>query len=406
MPKVNPNILIWARKTAGFTKEKAAEKLGINPAYGQTPVERMESLECGKIEPTRPLLLKMAKQYRRPLLTFYMGEPPSRGDRGEDFRTLPTGIPESQNALVDALVRQTRARQSMVKAALVEADEVPSLGFIESFNISKKINPLKKALMKIFNIDIEEFRQKRDVNRAFQYLREKIEKKGVFVLLVGNLGSFHTNLDTEIFRGFALADNIAPFIVINNRDTKAAWSFTLLHELAHLMLGKTGVSGASSESQIEKFCNDVASEILFPAKEVQVLFTDLNINDLSHKEAQDLIQTHATDHKISASMLAYKLFRIDKITEKQWKTFRDAFRERWIDSRDRERARRRDSEGGPSYYRVKMHDLGGPLVNLVDRMMSAGVLSTTRAGKILDVKPKNVQNLFTRSVLIPAGQEQ
>jgi Zn-dependent peptidase ImmA (M78 family) len=90
----------------------------------------------------------------------------------------------------------------------------------------------------------------------------------VFVLLLGNLGSHHTNIDAEVFRGFAVADPLAPFIVINDQDARPAWSFTALHELAHLWLGATGVSGQSLEAQIERYCNDVAGEILLPTAEV------------------------------------------------------------------------------------------------------------------------------------------
>ena len=86
-------------------------------------------------------------------------------------------------------------------------------------------------------------------------LRAKVESAGVFVLLIGNLGSHHSALGLEAFRGFALADPIAPFIVINDQDAKAAWSFTLLHELAHLWVGATGVSGQFTEGQLERFYN-------------------------------------------------------------------------------------------------------------------------------------------------------
>ena len=65
----------------------------------------------------------------------------------------------------------------------------------------------------------------------------------MFVLLKGDLGNYRTAIDVEVFRGFAIADDIAPFVVINDNDSKAAWSFTLLHELTHLLLGQTGISG-------------------------------------------------------------------------------------------------------------------------------------------------------------------
>lgn len=404
MPRVNPEILLWAREAAGLTQEDAAEKLGVNAAYGQPPVERIESWETGEVEPTRALLVKMAKQYRRPLLTFYMSAPPRKGDRGEDFRTLPDAVPASQNALVDTLLRQTKARQSMVRDALVEAEEDQPLGFIGSVTITEPVSGVKDRLNEIFDIDIIQFRQKNSAANAFKYLREKVEAKGIFVLLAGNLGSHHTNLPTEIFRGFALADDVAPFVVINDLDSKAAWSFTLLHEVVHLLLGETGVSGSLAESRIEKFCNDVASEVLFPSEDIRTLFADVNLSGLAQNEIQEIISDYATARNVSASMLAYKLLRMELLDENMWRAVSAAFRRFWVDARNDKRASRDPNEKGPSYYKVKRYKLGGSLVTLVDRMMSAGVLSTTRAGKILDVGPKNVENLFSQQAPIPAGR--
>jgi len=78
--------------------------------------------------PSRPLLVKMAKQYRRPLLVFYMSKPPRKGDRGSDFRTLPEDYSTVENALLDALIRDVAARQSMVRATLEEQEEARQIG--------------------------------------------------------------------------------------------------------------------------------------------------------------------------------------------------------------------------------------------------------------------------------------
>src|SRR5260221_12153582 len=107
-------------------------------------------------------------------------------------------------------------------------------------------------------IKLAEFRSQRSPELAFTLLRARAEAAGVFVLLIGNLGSHHTAIDAEAFRGFALADTIAPFIVINDQDHRSAWSFTLIHELAHLWLGTTGVSGGSAHHPNEKIFENVA----------------------------------------------------------------------------------------------------------------------------------------------------
>jgi hypothetical protein len=94
------------------------------------------------------------------------------------------------------------------------------------------------------------------------YLREGAEKARAFVLLMGNLGNHHTGLDARAFRGFAFADPIAPFVVINKNDSRAAWSVMLLHELAHLWLGQTSVSGYDGEGEAERFCDAVAARFM------------------------------------------------------------------------------------------------------------------------------------------------
>src|SRR5205823_4825451 len=122
MPRVNPDILKWARETAGLTLEDASQKLAIGEARGVSGEERLAAYEVGAREPSRPLLLRMSKQYRRPLLTFYMSEAPRLGERGQDFRTLPPEHSRAQDALVDALIRDVRARQEMVRAVLEDED--------------------------------------------------------------------------------------------------------------------------------------------------------------------------------------------------------------------------------------------------------------------------------------------
>src|SRR5262245_66106978 len=89
MPRVNPEILSWARKTAGFSQSDAVEKLGINDARGVAAVDRLAAIESGAKEPSRPLLLSMARHYRRPLVTFYVSASPRKRDRGDVFRKVP-----------------------------------------------------------------------------------------------------------------------------------------------------------------------------------------------------------------------------------------------------------------------------------------------------------------------------
>jgi len=398
MPKVNPEILIWARETSGLSLDEAAKKIGLKEAHNLRPAERLSLLEKGINEPTRPLLLKMTKQYRRPLLTFYMSRKPITGDRGHDFRTLPDAYSPYQNALVDTLVRQVRARQSMVKAALIEEEEDEKLNYINIISRNENIKDATDKFQILFNINLEKFRSQTTIEKAFKYLRDLLEKAGIFVLLTSNLGSSHTDIDIEYFRGFALADEIAPFIIINKLDSKYAWTFTLLHEVVHLMLGETGISGFKAETKIEKFCNDVASEFLLPTNEAVEFFRNSFLNEASHEDVQRIITKFANERNISSSMVAYKLYRNKLLNEAKWIELSSAFRAYWIAKRKEQRLVRKDKETIIPYYTVKRSGLGASLVSFVDRMMSSGTLSTTKASKILDVNPKKIQKLFSSQI--------
>lgn len=398
MPAVNPQILVWARESAGFDVAAASKKLAVADTKTSSAIEKLNAYEAGQRAPSRSLLVRMAKQYRRPLLTFYLSEPPRPGNRGEDFRTLTHDVDPSQNALVDALIRNVRARQEIVKDALVSAQEREALAFVDSYDISAGTQGLVEKIQQSIGFDRDQYRQFRTQAEAFKYLRTCVEGTGVFTLLLGNLGSHHTNLSTEAFRGFALSDKIAPFVVINDQDAKAAWSVTLLHEVAHLWLGETGISGGTYERGIEKFCNEVASEILVPEIELKVRFDygALSDQESSINEIDDL----AAKWKVSSRLVAFRLLRQKAINQQQYEQLGKIFFERWQAERKKRKAKDRSSDSHPSYYTIKRHRVGTALVDVSERLLRSGELSTTRAATVLGVRALKVEKMFTEPRLV------
>ncbi|MCV5934791.1 ImmA/IrrE family metallo-endopeptidase, partial [Escherichia coli] len=51
---------------------------------------------------------------------------------------------------------------------------------------------------------------------------------------------------------------------VNGTDSYSAQVFTLFHEVAHIWVGKAGVSNWQFDNKIESFCNKVAAEVLMP----------------------------------------------------------------------------------------------------------------------------------------------
>ena len=397
MPSINPEIMVWARETAGLTRQEAAGKLGFRDSSRSSAVDKLAAIEYGKKEPSRPQLVRMADQYHRPLLTFYLSKPPKQGVRGVDFRALPEDYSRSDDALLDTLIRDIRARQSMVRAVLEDEDEAESLSFVGSRQIADGRVAVLRALHELLGVDSSQYRAQATVSAAFELLRRKAEASGIFVLLKGDLGNHATAIDVRVFRGFSIADEVAPFVVINDQDARTAWSFILLHETVHLLLGQTGVSGSYADNEVERFCNDVAGEFLLPTAEMDELNRLVGGGNVGVSAVSEHISTFARKAKVSRTMVAYKAHRSSLINQELFSQLSNKYREEWRAERERTRAQTRERSGRPDYYAVRRHRLGARMLSLVQRMMTADALSTSKAARILGVKPRQVQPLLDRA---------
>jgi Zn-dependent peptidase ImmA (M78 family)/transcriptional regulator with XRE-family HTH domain len=384
MSEFNPQVFVWAREAAGLTVDDAAAALHVKPSS-------LQEIEAGRVEPSRPQLLHMAQVYRRSLLTFYLPTPPAKGDRGQDFRTVVTERVRSAEASIDALVRDVRSRQGVVRSTLQDEDDFAPPAFVGSFDMGVGVTAVRDSIVSTIGFDLAEFRKQASNELAFNTLRAKVEAVGVFVMLIGNLGSHHSAIPVEAFRGIALADPVAPFIVVNDQDARAAWSFTLLHELAHLWLGASGVSDGPSEQRIELFCNEVAAEILAPRAEL----AGITLDELNEGEQIDAIQQLARQWRVSRPMVAYRLFKAERISRDAWRSLDAKFREMFAEERQREKTAARAKKGAPSYYVVRRHKLGPAMLGFAMRSLNAGTLSPVKAAQVLGVSPRSVFTLLS-----------
>ncbi len=384
MTPANPRLLIWARQKAGLSKEEACRKLGIHTTQLKVDVERLSDFESGEEQPSLAILEKMSNVYARNILLFYLPEPPKPQSGVVDFRNLPKEFSKRNNGIVNTLIREIFVKQLLIKAGIEELEEEKVCDFVGAYSISDGIDHVSGELLRILNLNIDDYRKQNNSESAFNLLRSKAENAGIFVLLLGNIGNYFTDIEVDYFRGFCLADLIAPMIVINNCDAKPAWSFTLLHEMTHLMLGETAISGQNLENQTEQFCNDVASQILFPM-EPKLIYKEFDLT--SFESIETSIGRFATSNKISHSLIAYKLFRNGFIDYKIWKRLSDNYRIFWKHS---QRLAHQQSKGGPGYS-LQRYKLGKYYIGIAKSFIENGVISTTKASRLLGVGNNRIE---------------
>jgi Zn-dependent peptidase ImmA (M78 family) len=145
-----------------------------------------------------------------------------------------------------------------------------------------------------------------------------VEELGVF--------SFQTaGLDVAEARGFALANSHAPVVVINGNDSYSARTFTLLHEVTHILLGISAVSGNriiahEPQAKIERYCNRLAAETLVPAEDFAARFqADWMADD------ERYIAEVAKQYHVSRSMILLRLLEVGLVgrdyVQQKWASY-------------------------------------------------------------------------------------
>lgn len=392
MVNVNPKNLVWARETAGLKVDEAAAKLQYKDRQRRSAVERLQDYESGRDKPSHAQLRNMSAAYHQPLLSFYLSKPPPKADRGDDFRAAPESVDPRDNAQLDILIRNLKAAQNIVRD-LLEDDEYPTVPLVNSASLSMGFERVAHHIVEGIDFRLQDFRGFNTHSEAFSHLRDLFQSKGIFVLLLSDLGSHQTAIPAHVFRGFTLADPIAPFIVINSRDAKVARPFTALHELTHVCLGSTGISGKIGESdhEMETFCDRVAGRILLPPSELQEISF---IRQSDFESAITTISRFASKRHLSRTMVAYNLQKEGFITRSLSHSLFSRFEKDWAEQKAREKERQKFREGGPDYYRLKRSQIGRLLLDLAKRTLQAGDLTPSKAATVLGVKPRNVEPLL------------
>lgn len=392
---INPEMLKWARESSGLSLEEVSRKMGFSVKENEIP--RLKKFENGEVYPTHKQLNNLAKIYHQPSLVFYLNDPPNNKNNSVDFRKQSISVSRRQNALLDALVRKIELKQEIVLDLFENQNNVQELKFVGSANRNQVPKEIAQEIARTIGFNnLEKRNRKGGPEKLFKVLRSKIESVGIFVLIAGDLGSYHSKLGTDVFRGFAIADSNAPFIVINSNDAISARSFTLMHELAHIWLGKSGVSGIPSgdlpeteNELVERYCNDVASEFLFPEE-----YMNDSIQDLANLQGNQLIEvisTIAQDWSVSDSMVAYKLKRFGIIESQEYNKITQLYYTRWQKYKER---LQKKSSGGPDRNIVIQHRMGDHLLRTVMNSIKSGRLTFSKAALALEIAPVSVESFI------------
>ena len=365
--RVNPTILTWARERAQLSVAVLASKLKV-------PEEKIDAWESGEKQPTFKQAQAFAARTHIPFGYLHLRQPPEEKMPLPDLRTVDGNAPRRASPELIEMAQIVLRRQEWFSEYLrdqgVEAN--PHVGrFTADDNILNVVNDIRRVL------EVPSHPDRGDWESYYRNLIRKIEDAGILVMRQSFIRHYSRPLSVQEFRGFAIFDALAPVIFINQADAPAARLFTLIHELAHIWIGKSGVSDASPDThrKEEVFCNAVAAEFLVPEKE----FLSYWQRGDDWRDNLPVLEAH---FRVSTWVIARRALTLGKISREDYRDYVEALQRQY---------RNRDKNtGGPTYYRTQKGQISEMFSRpLVSEALSGRVLLRD-AGNLLSMKPNRI----------------
>jgi Zn-dependent peptidase ImmA (M78 family) len=366
--QINPAMLHWARSRVGFDVLEAASAAGVKP-------EQFARWETGEGLPTFRQAQNVAQALHAPFGFLFLQQAPVEPPLLPDLRTVG-GAPVDRPSvnLIDA-VKATLQRQAWFIEYLQEQGVQP-LPFVGRFTVAASVKSVAADIRAVIGCGIEEGQRQWD-----EYQRELIqaaERTGILVMRSGIVGNnTRRKLDVSEFRGFAISHALAPVVFVNSADAPTARLFTLMHELAHIWIGSSGISNVSPDNsrREEVFCNAVAGEFLAPSEMFLALW------NASTQDVPVRLSELARRFHVSTMVVMRRALDLGLLT-------RDTYNEFYL--AELQRYRQAEKKGG-SFYRNAGSKNSTRFAKAVVAEAFSGRMLLRDAGKLLGIQPAMIR---------------
>ena len=369
---INLERIAWCCADYGITLDNLASELGIANAS----IERLKADNGGL---TFNQLRKIADYFGRGVLFFLeAGSVDEARVHTPQFRTLANQKPELSTklkALIERVEKQRDVYLSL-REDLDETDrpffnppEIPAQNLREAAHIARNWLGLEEA-------------------NSFDTYREALEAKGILVFQSnGYVGKWQIAKENPIL-GFALYYSICPVIVVKKQSFNTQQSFTLMHELGHLLLHKTSsiddAGDMYSHQGMEREANAFAGHLLVPDAFLLGIQDENRPDEVSQYESWLRRQTQ--EWGVSTEVILRRLLDGRRLPQNLYVGYRQWRADTVVPQ----------SEGGSREWRSRepKHIFGDVFVRTVFDALNARKITLNKASNYLDsLKIKDLHQL-------------
>ena len=359
---INPERIQWCCADYGITPGDLAAKLGIAP-------DSMERVMAGEDGLTFNQLRHLADYFGRGVLFLLEAGPVDATQvHTPQFRTLANQKPALSTSL-KKLIERVETQRAVYLSLREDLDETEQAPFNPPPLISK--DPREAARVARTWLGLA------DAN-TFDSYRAAVEAQGVLVFRSNGYGGKWQIPKQNPILGFILYDLRCPVIVIKKQQWETQQTFTLMHELGHLLLYQTSsiddAQDLLSRQGREREANAFAGHLLVPDKFLT------SISDTERPDEVSQYDEWLTEQRkawgISTEVILRRLLDAGRLSPGQYTAYRQ-----W-----RAQLPIPHTEGGTRMYRYRepMHLFGDIFVRTVLAALNARHITLAKASTYLD----------------------
>ncbi len=369
---VTPALLKWARTSMRMDVAEAASKAKVKP-------ELLAEWERGVGHPSLPQARRLASVYKRPLAALFLPVPPRDFTVPHDFRRLP----DVEQSLSPRLIEAIRLAEYRRSTALDLADPEEGRSDLAGIgSLDDDPERLAASVRKALGIRLVAQRRWRgDEYEGLNSWKSAVEAHSVLV--------FHfSRVPLEEARAFSIADDRFPVVAINGADRPRPRTFSLMHELCHVVVARGGISDFHErgpdepDTRVEVFCNRFAGALLVPR---DALLNESLVRGASGNRewTDDELSELAGYYSVSREVILRRLLTLGKTSESYYQRVREEMAPRDRGSPEREGGFLTPSRGA-------VRSVGQPFARLVLNAYYEDAITLSDVSEYLGVRVKHV----------------
>ena len=360
---INPERLAWCCADYRITLDQLAAETDV-----AAPI--LEQVMAGEDALTFNQLRKIAVYFGRGVLFFLEPGPVDEAQvRSPQFRTLANQKAELSPKL-KALIERVEAQRAVYLSLREDLDDDKAPIFSPP-KLPQPNDPREGARIVRDWLGLGE-------RNTFDSYRESIEARGVLVFRTNGYNGKWQIAKSNPVLGFVLYDSKHPVIVVKKMPWDSQQSFTLMHELGHLLLHKASSIDDEKDMQsvagMEHQANAFAGHLLVPDAFLAQIDGEQQPDEVSQYDSW--LEQRRKAWGVSTEVILRRLFDAGRLKEGSYVAYR-----KW-----RAAAPIPDKDGGNRIYRHRepRHIFGDKFVRTVLDSLNARHITLAKASSYLD----------------------